>query len=124
MSKLPNIKEHISQGSLRTFLSTFEVTYKGLDVLISKGDIFQGGTKILSSDEVVVPIPVSSESLDYTFFITNHGLEIQVMNDSEMMTHVEDLLMYLAWFHVPANTTSLSDVEVINVAKVVDSNEI
>lgn len=113
------INEHVSNGSKETTLSTFGVTVDTMNLVISAGEYYQANQKLVESQGVTIPIPVSDESLNYDIYLTKTGLIVNVRADDECPSEIADLLMTLAWLRVPSNVSTLDAVEV-NVVKVVE----
>lgn len=108
------IIEHICQGSEATSYHTFNFTTQGMSVILSNGAYYRNGTVLISSDsEVRIDIPVSSKDMEYSIYLTTDGITVveQDLTDYAFI-QVDGLIDKLAWFIVPANVTSLDNVEV------------
>lgn len=108
-------------GSKETSLHDFTLEQIGMDLVFSGGSYIQDNTKRFTTETgATVTIPSPASDTHYEIWLSEAGLAILNRLDSEEFGEVTNPIDRLAWFTVPANATTLTNVE-INFVKVGDN---
>jgi hypothetical protein len=116
------INEITVLGSRKTTLHDFTLVQVGMDLLFSNGSYVQNNAQRFTTDlgaKVTIPSPTSDTH--YEVWLNDVGLVILSRSGSDEFGEVINPIDRLAWFTVPANATTLDNVE-INFVKVVSED--
>jgi hypothetical protein len=117
------VNEHVVLGSKSTSCHSFGLTTEGLSVHLTAGEYHNNGeVKVSSTEDLVIEIPVSSLDTDYEIWLESDSVSVLARSAGEQYGELTSPVDRIAWFTVPANSTTLDTVEV-NFVKVVDEDE-
>lgn len=112
------IKKHIIQGSKDTTLHDFKIYTEGMDLFICGTHYTNQNEKLLEHEDgvpVQVSILESKKDTWYEIWLTADGINVLSRTQNESFGTLENPIDRLAWFKVPANTTTLDDIEINTV---------
>jgi hypothetical protein len=116
------INEITVLGSKETTLHDFTLEQTSMDLVFSHGSYIQDNTERFTTEiGATVTIPSPASDTYYEVYLNDVGLVVVNCppNDRELLGDVTNSLIRLAYFTLPANTTTLDDVE-ISFVKVVE----
>lgn len=112
------IIKHTIQGSLDTTLHDFEIHTESMDLFVL-GTHYTNRNQKLIEHEKDIPIQISIEKTTkdtwYEIWLTTDGVTVLSRAPKESFEDIENPIDRLAWFKVPANTTTLDDIEINTV---------
>lgn len=107
------IVEHICKGNKSTTLHNFVWSQTGMTVGITSGTYTQQNVVLYSSTTGAnVTIPTPTVQTYYEIWLSNSGLAVLSRTDGQQFGPVTNPIDRLAWFTVPANTTTLDNVNI------------
>jgi hypothetical protein len=107
------INEITVLGSRSKTLHDFTLEHVGMDLTFSSGSYVQGNTEKFTTDlGATVNIPSPTSDTHYEVWLNDVGLVILSRSGADEFGVVVNPIDKLAWFTVPANTTTLDDVEI------------
>ncbi|PLR84664.1 hypothetical protein CVD25_01115 [Bacillus canaveralius] len=108
------ITEHVVQGSKETSLHNFELTFDGLEIVVSPGEFYQAGEVVISTEEETL-LTVDGP-MHYEVWISKEGIRLYSYTDEQGYVIVPNPVDRLAWFSLAANQNlNETDIHVLKV---------
>lgn len=107
------VVEHICKGSNGTTFHTFVITQTGMTLNVTAGKYTQQNVDKYKSDTgATVTVPTPMVQTYYEIWLNNAGLVALSHTDGQQFGTVTNPIDCLAWFTIPANTTTLDAVTI------------
>jgi hypothetical protein len=112
--------EHICNGNKQTTLHTFVLSQNGMAINVSPGTYTQQNiTKYTTATGATLTLSPPAAQTYYEIWLNNVGLVVLSRTDGQQFGSITNPIDRLAWFAVPANTTTLDAVN-IDVVKMLE----
>lgn len=112
------ISIHTVKGSVKTSLHDFTVEQVDMKLIIygtyyTQSEIIKFIDELHAGTEIVIDTPLVDTH--YEIWLNSDGIVVLNRNDSQEFGKVINPIDRLAWFTVPANTTSLNEITIHTV---------